>query len=213
MRPILKNWRNFLKESNVDFPYQIYCDMDGVLVDFESAVVIQINKDLKDESLNGRLLIKLRKKLANLNRDSITKGDLDKIDKSKRLKDARAYMYARFRNDSDFWASLPWYPGGKELWNHISKFDPYILTAPMSGDGSKTGKQIWIENNLNPQPKKIFMSHEKYKWATTGGKPNLLIDDFETNTIPWTEAGGIPILHTDINDPLKKFESLLKGDA
>ena len=30
----------------VNKKYQIFCDMDGVLVDFEGAVVEQINKDL-----------------------------------------------------------------------------------------------------------------------------------------------------------------------
>ena len=211
MKPILKNWRTFLKENEDGPSYHIYCDMDGVLVDFQTAVVDQINKDLKDDSLDGRRLIKLREKLANLNRDSITKGDLDKIDKSKRFKAAREYMYARFRNDEAFWASLPWFPGGQELWKYIGKYEPYILTAPMSGEGSRTGKQKWIENNLNPQPKKIFMSHEKYKWATTNGKPNILIDDFEINTIPWAKAGGIAILHTNLKKTIQELEEIMKN--
>ena len=42
----------------VNKKYQIYCDMDGVLVDFMSATIEQINKDLKDKSLVGK---KIRK--------------------------------------------------------------------------------------------------------------------------------------------------------
>ena len=37
------------------------------------------------------------------------------------------------------------------------------------------------------------MSHDKWKWATTDGRPNVLIDDWDKNLIPWAEHGGIAI--------------------
>jgi len=40
------------------------------------------------------------------------------------------------------------------------------------------------------------MSHDKYEWATSDDSPNILIDDFTSNTIPWEDAGGVAILHT-----------------
>ena len=43
----------------VNKKYQIFCDMDGVLVDFEGAVVEQINKDLKDASVTGKKIKRL----------------------------------------------------------------------------------------------------------------------------------------------------------
>jgi len=43
----------------------------------------------------------------------------------------------------------------------------------MSGEGSKTGKDLWIQNNLFPAPEEVFKSHEKYNWAVDqDGKPN-----------------------------------------
>ena len=55
---------------------------------------------------------------------------------------------------------------------------------------------MWIRRNLSPQPKKIFMSHDKFKWATDdSGNANVLIDDFTTNIGPWRENGGIGIHH------------------
>ena len=68
------------------------------------------------------------------------------------------------------------------------------------GEGSQTGKRMWIKKNLNPSPEKVFISHEKYEWAMTDGRPNVLIDDFSTNTEPWLIAGGFAILHTNFND-------------
>ena len=210
MQLLLENWRKYLKEENGVFPYQIYCDMDGVLVDFEAGAIEQINKDLKDETITDKSMNKLRKTLAKLGRDKVIHLDLDKMDKENRLQAARNYMYRRLEDDEKFWADLPWAEGGKELWTYISKYNPYILTAPMKGEGSKTGKEIWIQNNLNPAPEKVFMSHKKDNWATTeDGKPNILIDDFIINTIPWEEAGGIAILHTNTDDTIYKLEALL----
>ena len=211
MKLLFENWREYLNEENGVFPYQIYCDMDGVLVDFMGGTLAQINKDLKDKTITGKSIDKLRKKLAELGRDEIITQDLDKMDKEKRLQVARNYMYRRFENDEKFWAELPWAEGGEELWSYISKFDPYILTAPMKGEGSKRGKELWVKENLNPikSPKKIFMSHEKYNWAVVDGKPNILIDDFEINTIPWEKHGGIAILHTNTSDTIQELEELL----
>ena len=33
MKLLIENWREYLNEDESSFPYQIYCDMDGVLVD------------------------------------------------------------------------------------------------------------------------------------------------------------------------------------
>jgi len=209
MKILFENWRKFLKENEEAgegaFPYQIYCDMDGVLVDFVGGAIEQINIDIKNKNITDKKMNKLRHALSQLDRDSITSEDLDKMDKENRLQAARNYMYKRFEDNEDFWASLPWAEGGKELWSYISKYDPYILTAPMSGEGSKRGKRMWIKNNLQPAPKKIFMSHEKYKWA---GPTNILIDDFKINTIPWHDNKGIAILHTSTKETKKELKAL-----
>ena len=210
MKLLLEKWKRFLKEENNNFPYQIYCDMDGVLVDFLTGALNQINKDLKDETIVNKSIDKLRQTLSKLGRDQVTPQDLDKMDKENRLQAARKYMYSRLQDSEEFWANLPWAAGGKELWSYISRFNPYILTAPMRGEGSKRGKDLWIENNLIPAPVKVYMSHEKYNWATIGGKPNILIDDFTINTIPWEEHGGIAILHTNTNDTIKEQEGINK---
>jgi len=222
MKLILENWRKFISEANEKFPYQIYCDMDGVLVDFEAGAVERINRDIQDKNVTGKHIDKLRAALDKLGRPrEITKTDLSKMDKSVQLEPARSYMYEMLSDDEEFWANLPWMEGGEELWAYISKYDPYILTAPMDnkGEGSEKGKRVWIKKWLNPKPNVIEMSHDKYKWAVLDGKPNILIDDFPTNTEPWNktqEAQGInreglpqlAILHTDAGKTIQQLEMI-----
>jgi 5'(3')-deoxyribonucleotidase len=193
---LLENWRKFLKE-NEEQTYQIYCDMDGVLVDFVAGVVDYINEKLQSGTAEELA--------AEIGRDYITREDID----GNTNKAARAYMYEELENHADFWRDLPWMEGGKELWDFIVPYNPHILTTPM-GYGSEIGKQEWIDKNLNPPPPhKVFMSQDKYRWAVTNGKPNILIDDFKKNTIPWEEKGGIAILHTDTSETIYKLEELL----
>ena len=113
MNLLFESWRKFLKEESSNFPYQIYCDMDGVLVDFEYAAITQINIDIKDETIVDKRMNKLRQTLSELGRDSITSRDLSKMDKENRLQAARNYMYKRFEDNEEFWASIPWVKGGR----------------------------------------------------------------------------------------------------
>ena len=193
-----KGWLNFLNEEQNRLP-QIYCDMDGVLVDFEKGVVDQINIEILDDSIPDRKptggitnMGRMRKALIAADRElQIDVTDLRKGGGSN-SKAVRNYMYKNFGNDVKFWSELPEMPGGQELWSFISPYSPYILTSPMD-EGSQEGKRAWISSHLNPQPTKIYMSHDKWKWATTDGRPNILIDDWDKNLIPWAEHGGIAI--------------------
>ena len=179
MKLLLENWRRFLKEEQ---EYEIYCDMDGVLVDFELGVVEYITAALAE----GRA----EELKAKIDRHYITTDDLAGPTKNN---DIRAYMYKELEHNADFWENLPWIPNGQRLWAALAPHNPNILTTPM-GYGSEIGKQAWIDKNLNPPPKKVFMSREKYNWAN---KNSILIDDFTKNTIPWEEQGGIALLYKD----------------
>lgn len=41
------------------------------------------------------------------------------------------------------------------------------------------------------------------------GKPNILIDDYHKNITEWTEAGGIGILHVNARDTIEQLEAAL----
>jgi len=192
------SWLKFLNEERNRLP-QIYCDMDGVLVDFETGVVNQININLLDNSIPDRKptggitnIGRIRKTLRAADQElQIDVTDLRKGGGSNG-KAVRNYMYSNFGNDVKLWTELPEMAGAQELWNFISPYKPYILTSPMD-EGSQVGKRAWLKNNLNPQPARVYMSHDKWKWATTDGRPNILIDDWDKNLIPWAENGGIAV--------------------
>jgi hypothetical protein len=79
----------------------------------------------------------------------------------------------------DFWATLDWMPGSQRMWSLINKYNANILSAYSNRDGnSRNGKKKWLSKN-----------------ATTGGKPNILIDDYIKNIKEWENAGGIGIHH------------------
>ena len=183
--------------------------MDGVLCDFEKAVVDAINRELSSENPKHPKLA--AKVVADLGRDHITTKDIAKYSPGK-SKPAAKYMYSLVHDDEEFWANLPWQPGGKQLWSYIRQFDPDILTSPMDKAGkteSLSGKLTWVEKNLGLNADKVNFAHDKYKFALSPeGKPNVLIDDFETKVKPFTEAGGIGILHLGANNTIKILELL-----
>jgi hypothetical protein len=147
---------------------QIYCDMDGVLCDFDS----------RFEHFYGELP-----------KEYYTQ------------KGSKAFQEAVNKAGIDFWSKMDWMPGGQELWSIIGKYKPYILTSPSKFEFAKEGKKMWVEANLNPQPKRILFAQtgDKHSMMTMDPKKSMLIDDYWPNLAPWKALGGIAIMHKDID--------------
>ena len=187
--------------------------MDGVLVDFERGVVATINKQLASKTpfepeLAAKIYDELRRnyvELKDIKKNSPTSSDA-----------ARDYMYVLVEDDEEWWATLPWQPGGKKLWSYIRQFDPDILTAPMDKGGkigSLPGKRRWVEKILKISGDKITFEHEKWKYAVSDDeKQNILIDDFPSKIDPWDAAGGIGILHINTDNTIKILKLLKDTD-
>jgi hypothetical protein len=88
-------------------------------------------------------------------------------------------------------------PGSQRMWSIINKYNANILSAYSNRDGnSRNGKKKWLSKNAKPTGKvHLVMRADKQKYATTGGKPNILIDDYIKNIKEWENAGGIGIHH------------------
>jgi len=194
---LFENWRRFINEEQ-ESSHEIFCDMDGVLVDFEAGAIEHLTNMLQNGEAEDLK--------AEIKRDYVTKEDL------RGKSPIRVFMYKALQHHAGFWENLPWMPGGEELWNFIGSRGVAILTTPLRY-GSEIGKQAWIDTHLNPPPVRVFMSKtddhgksQKYRWAAPY---RILIDDYVKNTAPWEEAGGIAILHTDTTKTIQELEEIL----
>lgn len=195
-----------------DFPYQIYCDMDDVLVDFVNPANARINEALRNPPKALHTLCE------RVSADCGTKVDLRDYKREKRAESLSELVLELFHTDLDFWQKLPFSREGAKVWTVISTFQikPMILTSPMDKLGSFTshmGKKYWVKTNLNTLSndewdERMFFEHKKFEYAMTDGKPNVLIDDFVKKVEPFNVHGGIGILHTDAETTLTKLEEI-----
>ena len=112
------------------------------------------------------------------------------------------------RGGVKWWSDMKWLPDGKTLWKHLMATKPTILTKPSRDKSSITGKEIWLKKNL-PGVEKII-TQDKSQYA----EPNaILIDDTEKNINGWEEAGGIGILHKNLNDTVMQLNKILGKDT
>jgi hypothetical protein len=117
--------------------YQIFCDLDGVLVDFEQGVL-----DLFNNSDNS----------------STSKSSTSKKKPNKKLTSTEKIppflLWSRISKDPDFFTNLDWTVDGVELWNVLlnnnSSFDKLsILTGCPRSRKSRYQKFDWCENHLD----------------------------------------------------------------
>tara|TARA_R110000824_G_scaffold21150_4_gene79127 strand:- start:1110 stop:1709 length:600 start_codon:yes stop_codon:yes gene_type:complete len=182
---------------------QLYCDMDGVLVDFVAGAMDLINGALDNPEKYQDVpeFVQLQERLVREDRTYIQAMDLEKpeyrgVTAEETMPEARTMMKTLIDEaGADWWAALPWMPGGLALWKYIAiQHQPRILTAPMEDcDGCKEGKLRWVKKNLGLTAERVVITDEKFVLA----KDNVLIDDFEINTIPWADHGGLAIKHTN----------------
>jgi 5'(3')-deoxyribonucleotidase len=158
--------------------YLIFCDMDGVLVDFDKGY-----KDLTGQSTKH---VKLQDKNEFW---SLLKKSLEK----------------KGLTEYDYWVNLPWMSDGQTLWDYIKQYNPYILTAPSMDPGSKQGKREWVQR-LDGM-KKIYFKPARFKQELSSNN-RILIDDRADTIDSWRSKGGIGILHTSASNTIKQLKDL-----
>ena len=184
---------------------QIFCDMDGVLVDFQSAAIAAVNSLLDGQqprhssmtSKNARRLQVIKDEKGDKWRAS-TSADL-------KLKAVRNLMFGVMgMSPGNFYAEMDPNPDGiTELWPFLNSTGHQVnlLSAPIGtsttdGMTSEEGKRLWAEQ-LDPAPSEIIITPaiHKPRYAMTNGIPNILIDDRLSTVDAWNAAGGIAVLH------------------
>jgi len=105
--------------------------------------------------------------------------------------------WEEIKSKKDFWATLDWMPGAERMWKLINKYNANILSAYSNRDAnSRPGKKKWLSRFAKPTGRiHLVVRADKQKYATTNGKPNILIDDYIKNIKEWETKGGIGIHH------------------
>lgn len=112
----------------------------------------------------------------------------------------------------NWWATLEWLPGGKELWNYVKDnfLNVKILTASgrpgKASSMAKKGKRIWMNKNL-PEVNLndiiiVGSAKEKSNYSNPG---DILIDDTPSNINDWTNKGGIGVLHENPEKTMREL--------
>jgi 5'(3')-deoxyribonucleotidase len=159
---------------------QIYCDMDGVLVDIIGGLAKLY--DIKD--------------LSNKNFDSYIDPLKPRIDKE------HPHLFAELpwtKDGKQLWKYISRFDSNI-LSAHTNTWQP----------SSKQDKMKWIEKNLRPLPQlnHIVIRRDKQKFAKTNGVPNILIDDWGMNIDEWKAAGGIGIKHKSAAETIAALKKL-----
>jgi len=191
-----------IKESLSPAPV-IYCDMDGVLVDFAQGAATLINSILDGTRQDLITTSKsIRKALRRIHRDlgpewRVTSGhDLE-------VRPVRSMMMSAIgKRAGEYFRDLPPLSDGVgELWPFINSLglQVNILSAPIQareGITAEEGKYLWVQKYLNPQPSDFIIvpAIDKQQFAMTGGV-NIIIDDKASTINQWDTSGGIAILH------------------
>ena len=112
-----------------------------------------------------------------------------------------------------FWHTLPWEPGGQQLWSYINNYSPHILSAYVehaTDPNCIPGKRFWAQSHLGLPTSRINLVKraEKQNFAKLNGEPTLLIDDYIKNINQFKARGGIGILHTSTASTISQLKSL-----
>jgi len=185
--------------------YQIFCDMDGVLVDLVGGVGDLVYAD-PPEDASQKYIKTQHKAMEALEGKPLKAENLDKNSPFFK-KEVRTFLYRVMMNNRHFWMNLNWLPGGKELWNYIEKYDPIILSKPTDLQ-AVIGKKKWVKDHIGLPKERVQIRYDKTPYAQHNGKTGILIDDFESNTSKFKDAGGLTILYTDPHDAIKELKSL-----
>jgi len=163
--------------------YIIYCDMDGVLVDFEKGYY-----DLTGTSTK-----------------QFPKGDNSFWQP---ISAAGAEFWANLPwmpDGQELWRYIKKYKPSLLTAPSVNMDLPYELRYKLEHNECMQGKNIWIEQLDNRS--KIYFKSAKHK-SDLATSNSILIDDREDTIYDWNRKGGIGILHTSTNETINQLSIL-----
>jgi len=167
-------------------PHTIYCDMDGVLVDFLRGCKQVLGKAWDDPYYNTK----------------------EKRDARKKIISEHTNFWATLPPERDFdqiWGFC------KNFEPNILTAYP-----DWDEKNARHGKWIWNEKHTHvPRERFHCVEREAKRYFAKDhhpglyhGKPNVLVDDFPDNIREWNASGGIGILHTSAINSITQLKKL-----
>ena len=171
-----------MKLTEFDYP-QIYCDMDGVLVDLIAGATKILGYDFSKRYgyVSGRH--ELWDKLAE---EKMFWAELPPMPDMKQLWE----FISTFQPNI-----LTAVPAVRLVWD------------PPAG----IQKAMWCEKNLGISRDRVYAVQrrdKKHFAKSSDGRPNVLIDDHQNNIQEFKSAGGIAVHHTSARDTIAQLEKI-----
>jgi 5'(3')-deoxyribonucleotidase len=160
--------------------YKIYCDLDGVMSDF----------DKRFEHFTGK-----------------TPDEYDKeLTQQYGKKKAQEMFWTHAdKAGTRFWSEMDFMPDAHILWNYIKKYNPIFLSSPSRSQTSKQGKIEWCQKHFPGFELILRQAEQKQQFAC---ETCILIDDRPSNYEQWNAKGGIGIFHTSANNTINQLKKL-----
>jgi 5'(3')-deoxyribonucleotidase len=181
----------------------IYLDMDGVLADFDGAL---LQRGITNEN---QFIHKPREEWTP------AEQELDKV-------------VVACMSEPDWFYNLPVLEGASDLVAQACIYgQPTVLTARPKIDKMNTAvqKSKWLAQNFPGLFTNNFiccLRHEKQKYAKEAGdgpcqefgiydKPNILVDDLESNCREWEAAGGKAVLYKNAKQAIEDLKNIVNS--
>ena len=144
-------------------------------------------------------------------------GELHDVEHYNQMTQSQWETFFKDSNAYELFRDLPVFPTANKLLQTVKDFAGgyTILSSPLSFDkaGSVKGKREWLDRHITVPADDIIFEHEKQKYATANGNPNILIDDYGVNIRKWQAAGGIAIKYQSDEDSLLTVFKALRAAA
>lgn len=169
--------------------YAIFCDIDGVLADFEKGIERACRAIHHPEF----------------------KYEPNRYQTDSKYRSLMWSCIRKYQNKYGFvlWRDLPLMPDAYQLWNYIKQFNPQILTAAGQPQfHAMEQKREWITDHFgsNVRVNIVETAAQKANYATP---TRILIDDQKRALDPWVAAGGIGVHHTSAANSIKQLKEIL----
>jgi hypothetical protein len=141
-------------------------------------------------------------------------GELHDVEHYNHMTKAQWDEFFQNTDAYELFRDLPAFDTANAVLQLVREFaDGYtILSSPLNFDpkNSIRGKREWLQQHIHVPADAWVFEHDKYKYATANGVPNILIDDWGVNIDKWRAAGGIGIKYQADENSLADLRKALE---